>query len=94
MNIDFRCFLCCITLLALGSVVHGQDMYVSDGDKNGKQSSSAVDTPSNNRPLDPVPEPSTGSLILLGLGGVALAVKLRRMPCACAPAKSSSRRGR
>jgi len=76
-----RCFACCIILVALGSLAHGQDLSVSDaGDKNVHQSSSTVITPPNNRPLAPVPEPSAGSLILLGLGGVGLAMKLRKRP--------------
>ena len=71
--------MCCIVLVALGSVAHGQDFSVSDaGDKNVKQFSPTVITTANNRPFDPVPEPSTGSLILLALGSVGLAMKLRK----------------
>ncbi len=72
-------FACCIVLIAIGSLAHGQDLSVSTaGDKTGRQSSSMVITPPNDRPLVPVPEPSAGSLILLGLGSVGLAMKLRK----------------
>ena len=81
MNVSsaLRFFVCYVALAALGSVADGKDFSVSDaGDKEGNQASSKVITPANNRPLDPVPEPSTGSLILLGLGGTGLAMKLRK----------------
>jgi hypothetical protein len=81
MNASFalRLFVCCIALAAQGSMAGAREISVSDaGDKNVKQVSSLTITTSNNRPFDPVPEPSTGSLILLGLGCVGLAMKLRK----------------
>ena len=45
MNIFFALsrFACCIALVTLGSVAHGQDLYASDtGDKNVKQSDPTV----------------------------------------------------
>jgi hypothetical protein len=81
MNISFtsRRFVCCVALVALGSVAYAQDLEVaSDTNKTGHHSFPTVISTANNRPLYPVPEPSTGSLILLGLGGVGLAMKLRK----------------
>jgi len=81
MNISFtlRCLVCCVTLAA--SVSLAQADAVSNGGKKVSQSIATVITTSNSpasTPLDQVPEPSTGSLILLGLGSVALAMKLRK----------------
>ena len=87
MNISstLRLLVCCIALATPGSLAHGRDFSVSNaGNKNAKQVSSTVITPANNRPLDPIPEPSTGSLILLGVGGVVLAMKLRKRSCGAA----------
>jgi PEP-CTERM motif-containing protein len=81
MNISFtlRCLVCCVTLAA--SISLAQADVVSHGDKKAPQSIATVITTSDNpatTPLDQVPEPSTGSLILIGLGSVGLAMKLRK----------------
>jgi hypothetical protein len=84
MNISFtfRYLLCCVTLAASASLAQAKDTYVvSNGNAKAPQSIATVIAASNSAastPLDQVPEPSTGSLILLGLGGVALAMKLRK----------------
>ena len=81
MNISFKlkCLMCCLTLVAFGSIARAQDAYVAvDGDKKAPQSVPTDVAPSNVRPFDPVPEPSTVSLILLGLGTAGLAMKLRK----------------
>jgi hypothetical protein len=81
MNISstLRCLLCCVTLAASASLAQAD--VVSHGDTKAPHSIATVIATSNSpasTPLDQVPEPSTGSLILLGLGGVALAMKLRK----------------
>jgi hypothetical protein len=77
MNIAFasRCLVCCIALAAQSSIAYGQDISIPGlGDKSSPKAIGA----SNEPPLDPIPEPSAGSLILLSLGGVALGMKLRK----------------
>jgi hypothetical protein len=80
MNISCasRCLAFSIILVALGSIAHAQDLVASDTNKNAQKSVPTVIIASNDTPLDQVPEPSTGSLILLGLGGACLAMKLRK----------------
>ena len=75
---QFRCFLCSVALIALGSMAYAQDLSVSDSGKTGQKAISKAIVIPEDRPLEPVPEPSTGSLIMLGLGGVGLAMKLRQ----------------
>jgi len=81
MNISFqlRCLVCCLIIVAFVSFARAQDVYVvEDGDKNAPQRNSADITTPNVRPFEPVPEPSAGSLILLGLGTAGLVMKLRK----------------
>jgi hypothetical protein len=72
----FKCLACWGLFLAFGSILHAETAYVvTDADKNATaKAASDVTVP----PLTPVPEPSATSLILLGLGGVALGVRLRK----------------
>jgi hypothetical protein len=71
--------MCCVTLVASASLAQAD--VVSHVDKKAPQTIATVIATSNNpasTPLDQVPEPSTGSLILIGLGSVGLAMKLRK----------------
>jgi hypothetical protein len=71
----FRALACSGLFLVFVSLAHAETSYVvTDGNKKATRSFTADATP----PLDPVPEPSGISLILLGLGGVGLALKLRK----------------
>ena len=81
MNIysALKCLVCCLTLVALGTIARGEDIHVSNhGDKQAAHPVATYNEP----PIkaDSVPEPSTGSLILLSLGGLGLALKLRKRP--------------
>ena len=79
MNLDFalKCFVCSIALAMQDPLAHGHDISLSRTGDNVKQDSQKSVTPSA-APLSPVPEPSAASLILLSLGGVGLAMKLRK----------------
>jgi hypothetical protein len=58
-------------------MAHAQNLYVA-ADGNKTQSIPTDITTPPGQHLEPVPEPSAASLILLGLGGVGLAMKLRK----------------
>lgn len=74
-----RWVACCVTLVALGSLAHAQDpSVISYTDKHGHKSTIPVITAPDAQALNPVPEPSAGSLILFSLGGIGLALKLRK----------------
>jgi hypothetical protein len=75
------CFVCCLTMMGLGSLAKAESYTVSEkGSDNGKKTAPAVIIPANGKEdsLVPIPEPSTGSLILLSLGGVGLTLMMRR----------------
>jgi hypothetical protein len=77
MNATFalRSLVCFLVLSAQICVAHGQDISISQHGDNVKQAATSNTTPA---PLIPIPEPSTESLILLSLGGIGLAMKLRK----------------
>ena len=77
MNIasTVRCLVCCLILATQISMAQGKDIPASGSGGNTAAAQNAITTP-NDTPL--VPEPSAGSLILLSLGGIVLAMKLRK----------------
>jgi len=70
-------FICSGIYLALASVGHAQNPVAIDTNKAGP-TLNVDEANAAPRSFDPVPEPSTGSVILLGLGGVGLALYLRK----------------
>jgi hypothetical protein len=65
--------------MALSSLAYAEDRpAVPDGNKNEQAAITKVINAPNDTPLDQVPEPSTESMILIGVGGIGLAMKLRK----------------
>ena len=84
MNTSFRiaCFAVFMAIISIGSFAHGQaSTSTNDGKKPPAPAPSlpALVSAPNTPALMPIPEPSAGAMILLGLGGVGLAMKLRKL---------------
>ena len=84
MNTSFRLagFAVFMVIITIGSFARAQGPASSnDGKKTVAPAPSlpALVSAPNTPALMPVPEPSAGAMILLGLGGVGLAMKLRRL---------------
>ena len=82
MNTSFRLagFAVFMVIITIGSFARAQGTTTTnDGKKKAATSLPALVSAPNTPALMPVPEPSAGAMILLGLGGVSLGMKLRKL---------------